>query len=130
MAVIAFVIRKAQHDFAGAVETRDARRVRIAQHCVGVGDVDVIAQKQHAERLVQLFLEHMRFIHVAVAIAVAQQGDPVDALLREGAGAALNAFRIQPMTPPPSDGREADCATSTSPLGNRYIQRGWSRLSA
>ncbi len=67
-------------------DSRLARLVREAHDRVGVGDVEVVADERHAERRHQPFEEGGTALRDAVAVAVAQQGDPVRAR-HAGAGA-------------------------------------------
>ncbi len=58
------------------------RRIGEGHHAIGVADIEGIAQKRHAERLVQPFHESPARFGDAVAIPVAQQGDTIGAVAK------------------------------------------------
>ena len=61
-----------------------ARGIGKGDHPVGVADIEGIADQRHAEGLVQPVEEGLARLGDAVAVAVAQQGDPVRALAEGG----------------------------------------------
>ncbi len=73
----------------------------------------------------QVVEEHRAEVDDAVAVGVAQQRDAVGARHR-GAGALINSLITQPLRPSASSGLGGALvsATSTSPLGSTYSQRG------
>ena len=68
-----------------AVEMRLARRIGKADHGVGVGDVELVADQRHAERRAEMVGEHRRRLRRAVWTQAAQQRDAVGAR-RAGTG--------------------------------------------
>jgi hypothetical protein len=57
----------------GALDLRLPGAVREADHRIGVGDVEVVADQRHAERRVQVLEEHRLELGRAVVAQAAQQ---------------------------------------------------------
>ena len=68
-----------QDKLAGIVDARGAFLVGKPHDPVGVADIKRVADKRHAERLVQVFKEWLAHLGHAVAIRVAQQSNAVGA---------------------------------------------------
>ncbi len=86
---------------AGSGNTGVAGRVRIAQHRVGIGHVQLVAHQRHAKRRIEVFEQHRALVGHTVAVGVTQKRDAVGAG-HAGAGAfhhqlhghALDATRV------------------------------------
>jgi hypothetical protein len=72
-----------------------------AQDCVGIRDVERVADERHAERRIEALEEHAADLGLAVAVGIAQQGDAIRArhartgfLLRLVHEETLDAFLV------------------------------------
>ena len=46
-------------------------------HRVGVGDIELVAEKPHAKRLIEVCRERLAYLGTAIAVGIAKQCDPI-----------------------------------------------------
>ena len=71
--------RQRQDQLARGVDPGLALAVRETHDAIGVGNVELVADERHAERLVQVFEEGLTDLGRAISVSVTQQRESVGA---------------------------------------------------